>query len=58
MIREFLAADAEGIEGVGAVYEQVFFAPGELFAGFILADHEVARADASNPLRPLETPAD
>jgi hypothetical protein len=35
---EFLAADVEGIEGVGAVFEQIFFALGELFAGLVLAE--------------------
>ena len=41
VIREFLAADIEGIERIGAVsavFEQVFFALGELFAGLILAE--------------------
>ena len=41
MEREFLAADVEGIEGVGAVgavFEQVFFGLGEFFAGLILAE--------------------
>lgn len=41
MLGEFLAADVESIEGigaVGAVFEQVFFALGELFAGFILTE--------------------
>ena len=41
MEREFLAADVEGIESVGAVgamFEQVFLGLGELFAGFILAE--------------------
>lgn len=40
VIWEFFAADVEGIEGVGAVgavFEQVFFGLGELFAGLILA---------------------
>lgn len=41
MEQEFLAGDVEGIEGigaVGAVFEQVFFALGELFARLILAE--------------------
>ena len=41
MEREFFAADVEGIErigAVGAVFEQVFFGLGELFAGLILAE--------------------
>ena len=41
MEREFFAADVEGIEGVGAVgavFEQVFFRLGELFARLILAE--------------------
>lgn len=41
MEREFLAADVEGIErvgAVGAVFEQVFLGLGELFAGLILAE--------------------
>lgn len=39
MVRELLAADIECIEtvgAVGAVFEQVFFALCELFAGLIL----------------------
>ena len=35
VVREFLAADVEGIEGigaVGAVFEEVFLGLGELFA--------------------------
>lgn len=38
---EFLAADVEGIESVGAVgavFEQVFLGLGELFAGLVLAE--------------------
>ncbi len=38
---EFSAADVEGIEGVGAVgavFEQVFFGFGELFAGFVFTE--------------------
>jgi hypothetical protein len=31
-IREFFRADVEGVEGVGAVLEEGFFALGELFA--------------------------
>ena len=41
VIGEFFAADVEGIESVcavGAVFEQVFFGLGELFAGLILAE--------------------
>ena len=41
MEREFFATDVEGIEGicaVGAVFEQVFLALRELFAGLILAE--------------------
>lgn len=40
MIREFLTADTEDIESigaVGAVFEQVFLGLGELFAGITLA---------------------
>ena len=58
MEREFLATDVEGIEGIGAVFEQVFLGLDELFAQLILADHEVARPQRSNPLRLLETLAD
>ena len=49
MEREFLAADVEGIESVGAVgavLEQVFFATGELLAGFILAEAVATVGDA------------
>lgn len=49
MEREFLAADVEGVEGigaVGAVFEQVFLGFGELFAGLILAEAVAATADA------------
>lgn len=46
MEREFLAVDVEGIEGVGAVFEQVFFATGELLAGFILAEAVATVGDA------------
>ena len=41
VIREFFAADVEGIESVGAVgavFEQVFLGLGEFFAGLILAE--------------------
>lgn len=38
MERELFAADVEGIEGVGAVFEQVFLGLGEFFAGLILAE--------------------
>ena len=41
MIRELLTADVESIEGigaVGAVFEQVFFGLGELFAGFVFTE--------------------
>ena len=40
-IREFLAADVECIESVGAVgavFEEVFFALGKFLAGLILAE--------------------
>ena len=51
MVREFLAAyvkSVEGIGAIGAVFEQVFFALGEFFAGFILAE---AVAPAADPCR-------
>lgn len=38
---EFFAADVEGVESVGAVgavFEQIFLALGELFSGFVLAE--------------------
>lgn len=41
VVRELLAADVEGIEGVGAVgtvFEQVFFALGKFLAGFVFAE--------------------
>ncbi len=51
MIREFFAADVEGIESVGAVgavFEQVFFALGKFLAGLIFAE---AVAPATDPCR-------
>lgn len=56
MERKFLAADIEGIESidaVAAVFDLASPRLSELFAGLILADHEVARLSGSNPLRPL-----
>ncbi len=44
MEREFFGADVEGIEGVGAVFEQVFFALCELFAGFVFTETVAASA--------------
>lgn len=38
---ELFATDVESIEGIGAVgsvFEQIFFALGELFAGLVLAE--------------------
>ncbi len=33
----FFAADIEGVEGIGAVFEEVFFGFGELLAGYVFA---------------------
>ena len=41
MEREFFATDVESIESIGAigsVFEQVFFALGKFFAGFVFAE--------------------
>lgn len=49
MVREFLAADVEGVESigaVGAVFEQVFLGFGEFFAGLVLAEAVAPSADA------------
>ena len=49
MEREFLAADVKNIEGLGAVravFEQVFFGLGELFAGLIIAEAVAAPAES------------
>ena len=48
--REFFAADVEGIESigaVGAVFEEVFFGFGELFAGLVFAEAVASAADTS-----------
>lgn len=53
---QFLAADIEGVEGigaVGAVLEQVFLALGELFAGLVLTEtvaptDDTCRLDGEN----------
>jgi len=47
--REFLAADVEGVEGIGAigaVFEEVFFGFGELFASLVFAEAVAASADS------------
>ena len=44
MLREFLAADVEGVEGigaVGAVLEEVFFRLGLFLHGLVLAEPRV-----------------
>ena len=49
MEREFLAADVESIESVGAVgavFEEVFFTLGKFFAAFVLAKTVAAAAHA------------
>ena len=49
MLWELLAADVEGVEGigaVGAVFEEVFFGLGEFFPGFVLAEAVAAAAYA------------
>lgn len=49
MEREFLAADVEGVEGigaVGAVFEQVFLGLGKFLAGLVFAEAVAATADA------------
>ena len=49
MEREFLAADVEGVEGigaVGAVFEQVFLGLGKFLAGLVFAEAVAAMADA------------
>lgn len=49
MEREFLAADVEGIEGVGAVgavFEQEFLGLGEFFAGLVLAEAVASPVDS------------
>ena len=49
MLGEFLAADVESIErigAVGAVFEEVFFALGKFFAAFVLAEAVAAAAHA------------
>ena len=38
MVGEFLVADAEGVECVGAVFEEIFFRFGELLARLVLAE--------------------
>ena len=46
-VGKFLATDVEGIESVGtvgAVFEQVFLALGELFAGLVLVEAVAATA--------------
>ena len=48
MVREFFAADVEGIESVGAVgavFEQVFLGLGEFLAGLVLVEAVAATAD-------------
>lgn len=48
MIRNFLAADVEGIKSIGAVdavFEEVFFAFGELFAGLVFAEAVASATD-------------
>ena len=49
-VREFFAADVEGIEGVGAVgavFEEVFFGLCELFAGLVFAEAVASAAYTS-----------
>lgn len=49
MEREFLAADVESIESVGAVgamFEKVFFALGKFFATFVFSETVAASAHA------------
>ena len=49
MEREFLAADVESIESVGAVgavFEEVFFGLGKFFAAFVFAEAVAAAAHA------------
>ena len=61
VVRDFLAADVESIEGigsVGAVFEQVFFGLCEFFSGFVFAVIAFSALLAKNPLRPWLTPAD
>lgn len=61
VVRKFLAADVESIEGigsVGAVFEQVFFGLCEFFSGFVFAVIAFSALLAKNPLRPWLTPAD
>ena len=38
VVGEFLVADAEGVECVGAVFEEIFFRFGELLARLVLAE--------------------
>lgn len=57
MVWEFLCADEEGIEGVGAVFEQVFFGLRKFLAEVVFAVI-VKRFRRKNPLRPRLTPAD
>lgn len=48
MVREFLAADVEGIESVGAVgavFEEVFFGLGELLTGLVFTETVASTAD-------------
>ena len=47
-VREFLAANVEGVESVravGAVFEEVFFCLGEFLTGFVFAEAEAAPCD-------------
>ena len=47
-VREFFAADVEGVESVravGAVFEEVFFCLCQLLTGFVLAEAEAATCD-------------
>ena len=50
MERKLFAADVEGIESigaVGAVFEEVFFGFGELFAGLVFAEAVASAAETS-----------
>lgn len=49
MVGEFLAADVEGVEGIGAVravFEEVFFGFGELFAAFVFLEAVATAGDS------------
>ena len=49
MVGEFLAADVEGVESigaVGAVFEEVFFCLGEFFAAFVLLEAVAPTGDS------------